>query len=343
MPYSTVRIGRKSGKPWMGLNERIQDGAQGPNEASAGFNFRVNKGVLETRPGITHATEIASRPTAYYALFGAAGRVGFPSADQYDVVNGRVRWTWILSFRTPSSMPTKGWLLHRGVTISGTQYEQGVSVDSSGIVTVALVDSAGGDKSFTSGANALSVSTEYVLQVTRYDTEAYLHWGTLAASGDPSEAYGTTDALGELDHAWKADDAAAHPLYFGCEYDLGTTTPSNYMGNTFQMHEATLLQYMMVNNGSVVLDHGWTSFADPLDPRCALHCRFEDASSHFTDLSSHGNDSNAENDITYQQTTNAFIEESALVQGVIEFTNSNDEERVIVLANGAMSVGAFHV
>ena len=135
-------IGRRAGKPFLGLNERIVDGAQSPNEAAAGFNFRVARGVLEQRPGITHAFE-GTRPTNYYAVADATAKCRFPSGDHMAVVNQMPRWTWVISFRTPSSFAAKGWLLHRGVTISATQYEQGVYINSSGQVTCALVDSAG--------------------------------------------------------------------------------------------------------------------------------------------------------------------------------------------------------
>jgi len=272
MAYKTIRIGRHSGLPWMGLNERIEDGAQMPNEASAGQNFRVNKGVLETRPGITHATEVSARPTSYYVTLGATGQIRYDSADQYDVINGRVRWLWVLSVRTPASFSGTHWIIHRGVTIGGTQYEQGVYVDSNGKVYVKLVDSAGGDKTFNSGANTLSVDTNYVITVGRFDTDAYLNWGTETSSPTVG-VMGTTSDLGELDHAWSSG-SGAHTLNIGHEYDLGTTTPSNYWKG--EIHEVTLLQYY-VNHApdpstGWYCEFGWTSFADPLDPRCALHC-----------------------------------------------------------------------
>lgn len=336
---TTIRIGTRSGRPYKGLNERIVDGAQAPNEAVGGYNFRVGRGALETRPGITHAFEITARPTSYYALLAADGRVTFPYTGAYDeVMNGRPRWSWIISFRTPAAFSGTHWLLHQGVTIGSTQYDQGVYMNSGGRVYVALVDSAGGSETFNTAGNVLSAATNYVLQVTRYDGDAYVYWGTATSSADPDTAMGTTAALGETDSAHDSDDGDEHPIVFGAHYDLDTTTYSNYLGNGAQLHEVTLLQYF-VNH----CDFGWTSFADPLDPRCALHCRFEDASSHFTDLSANGNDSDAENGITYQQTTNAFVEESAVVQGVCEFTRSDDSERVVIIADGSMSVGNVNV
>ena len=332
-----IRIGRKHGLPWAGLNERVVDGAQQPNEAVAGYNWRVNRGVLETRPGITHAFE-GSRPTNYYAVGDATAKCRFPSGDHMAVVNQMPRWTWVISFRTPASFAATGWLLHRGVTISATQYEQGISIDSSGIVSVALVDSAGGDKTFTSGVNALGPSTEYVLQVSRYDANAYLFWGTKSDSADASSSYGTTALLGETDHPLP-DSGSAHPVVIGSKYTLGTTTHSDYMaGTTFQIHEVTLLQYFVDH-----VDFGWTSFADPLDPRCALHCRFEDASGAFTDLSGHAGNSEAHTGWTYQQTTNSFIEESAVVCGVAEFTKASDEERIVTVIDGSIAAANYHV
>jgi len=343
MAYKTIRIGRHSGLPWMGLNERIEDGAQMPNEASAGQNFRVNKGVLETRPGITHATEVSARPTSYYVTLGATGQIRYDSADQYDVINGRVRWLWVLSVRTPASFSGTHWIIHRGVTIGGTQYEQGVYVDSNGKVYVKLVDSAGGDKTFNSGANTLSVDTNYVITVGRFDTDAYLNWGTETSSPTVG-VMGTTSDLGELDHAWSSG-SGAHTLNIGHEYDLGTTTPSNYWKG--EIHEVTLLQYY-VNHApdpstGWYCEFGWTSFADPLDPRCALHCRYNAASGALIDLSTHGNDSSVNTGVTYQQTTNAFVEESAVVQSIDEFTNSNDQERIVTVIDGTIVVGNINV
>ena len=187
-----LKIGRKHGAPWLGLNERMEDSAQAPQEAATGFNFRVSQGVMEQRPGITHATEVSARPTSKYVAFGATGAVRHPSADYYDVMNGKVRWTWILSIRTPSSFTGTHWIVHRGVTISGTQYEQGVYVDSTGKVVVSITDSAGGDKSFNSGGNLLSADTNYVVQITRYDTDGYIHWGSETSSGVFGTAMGTS-------------------------------------------------------------------------------------------------------------------------------------------------------
>ncbi len=331
-----IKIGRKHGEPWRGINERIVDPAQGPSEAVGGQNWRVNRGVLETRPGITHAFDI-TRPTNYYATLGATGYIRFPSGDHMQGVNQMERWTWLIAFRTPASFAAKGWLLHRGVTISATQYEQGISIDSTGKVTVELVDSSGSDKSFNSGSNLLSTSTEYVMLVGRYDTEGYLLWGTLTASPSSTLAQGYTAVLGETDHP-TSDAGSDHPVAVGAEYDLGTTTPSNYMGNGFEIHELTLLQYF-VNH----VELGWTSFADPLDPRCALHCRFEDASGALTDLSGNAADSEAQTGVTYQQTTNSFVEESAVICGIIELTKSSGEERIVVVGDGSISASDYHV
>jgi hypothetical protein len=253
------------------------------------------------------------------------------------VMNQMERWTWVISFRTPASFGATSWLLHRGVTISATQYDQGVYIDSSGVVYVVLCDSAGGNKSFTSGANTLSASTEYVLQVSRYDTNGYLYWGTPTSSAAVTSAMGTTAVLGENDHP-TSDDGSDHPLAVGAHYTLATTTPAGYLGNGGQLHEITLLQYY-VNH----VDFGWTSYADPLDPRCALHCRFEDASGTLTDLSAHAGDSEAQTGVTYQQTTNSFIEESAVVQGITEFTKASNEERIVVVSDGSISATDYHV
>ena len=91
------------------------------------------------------------------------------------------------------------------------------------------------------------------------------------------------------------------------------------------------------------VDFGWTSFADPLDPRCALHCRFEDASGAFTDLSAHAGDSESQQGFTYQQTTNSFVEESSIVQCVCEFTKASNEERIVTVIDGSIAAADYHV
>ena len=87
----------------------------------------------------------------------------------------------------------------------------------------------------------------------------------------------------------------------------------------------------------------WTSFADPLDKRCALHCRFESASGAFIDLSSHAANSEAHTGWTYQQTTNSFVEESSLVQCVCEHTKASEEERIVTVIDGAIAVADYNV
>jgi len=324
-----VKVGRKYGAPWLGLNERIEDSAQAPQEAAAGYNFRVGRGVLETRPGITHATD-TTRPTSYYATWAANGSVRFPYIDAYEAMNQCERWTWIISFRTPASFPAKGWLFSQACTVGGTAYYQGVYVDSSGKVYVSLIDSAEGDETFDSGANVLSVSTNYVLQVSRYDANAYLYWGKEATSADAESALGTTDTLGETDHPVSS---AEHEFVLGAKWNGAAYSEQLAMSCS----EVTILHYF-VNH----VNFGWTSFADPHDPRCALHCRCEDASGTFTDLSGHGNDSDDENNITYQQTANAFVEESSIVQMVTEFAKE-DASRLVTVIDGSILVGSFHV
>ena len=327
-----LRIGKRHGQPWLGLNERLEDSVLGPQEAASGYDWRVNRGVIETRPGITLSAEVA-RSTAYYALLSSTGAVKFPDHDSYQCVNQRPRWTWVISFRTPASL-AEGWILFRRVTIGTVGYDQGLKINASGRLEAVLVDSAGGSKSFNTGSNVLAAATNYVVQVSRYDTNAYIYFASEATSADINTAMGTSAVVGETDHP--EDDGSGNDLVFAAEHD-GSSTYSNYL-TAGQIHQVTLLNYF-VNHA----EFGWVSFADPRDPRVALSCVFEDASSHFTDDSANGNDSDGETGITYQETTNAFVERSAIVQMVEEFTDANDNERIVTVIHGSIAAAEYHV
>lgn len=328
-----LRLGKRHGAPWLGLNERIEDSVLGPQEASSGYDWRVNRGVIETRPGNTLSTSV-TRPTAYYAVLSATGAWKHPAIDAYQVVNQRERWTWILSLKTPSTFPAEGWLLHRRVTIGTVDHDQGLRVNASGRLEVVLVDSAGGDKSFNSGSNVLAPATNYVIQVSRYDTEGFIYFSTETQSPDVESAMGYTAVLGETDHP--DDDAADNDLNFSSEHD-GATTYSNYL-TACEWHQVTLLNYFVDH-----VEFGWVGYADPLDLRCALHLTFADASGHLTDHSANANDSDDESGITYRETSNAFVEPVSIVQQVAEFTDASDNERIVTTINGTIAAAEYHV
>jgi len=330
---AVLRIGKGHGKPWMGLNERVEDRVLGPQEASAGYDWRVNKGVIETRPGNTLSSSV-TRPTAYYATVSATGAWKHPAIDAYQVVNQRKRWTWILSIKTPSSFPNDGWLLFRRVTIGTTDFDQGLRITSSGAVEAVLVDSAGGDQSFDTGSNVLTAATNYVIQVSRYDTEGFIYFAKATESAAIGSAMGYTSALGEQDYP--EEDGSGNDLVFSAEHD-GASTYSNY-ATACEWHQVTLLNYFVDH-----VEFGWSGYADPLDLRCAIHLTFANASGHFTDHSRNGNNSDDETGVTYQQTSNAFVEPVSIVQQVAEFTDGNDDERIVTTINGSIAVAEYHV
>lgn len=326
-----IQVGRRHGAPFLGLNEKIADAAQAPQEASGGYNWRVNEGVFESRPGAMLAASIA-RPTSYAVEFDAANdHVRFAHLDAYVFLNERVRWTIVYSFTTPASFPSKGYLFSQRVTISAAEYTQGVYINGSGKVFVELVDSTGSDKTFDSGASVLSTSTNYVIQVSRYDTNGYLYWGEEATSAVITTAKGTTTALGKFDHPASTAD---HDFVLGADWNASVY--SNRLA-----HHAT--NFVALNLFVDHIEHGWSTYGDPTDPRVALCLRFAEASGEIKDQTPRANHSTAENLSAYRNTSNAFVEDTIPICAVAEFTKSSEEERIMLVAGGSIRASSYIV
>jgi len=326
MPYATKSVGRNLGQPFMGIHQRIKDEALQDNQAADGNSFRIDNGVLQSGPGKEWATH-TDIGTEKYALLDGVSGIYFDHTDAYDL---RVRWTVIVSFRTPSALPSKGYIFSKQVEIDGTLYDYpGVYVNSVGRVYVSVVDSVGGDKSFSTSEYRLQPDTDYVLQLTRYDTNAYLWIGTDTVS---PAMVASTALLGKLDYPESESD---QPLCIGGVYD-GAAWSSAF---AIEAHEFTMLDSVILHT-----DFGYTSYADPLDDRCIINTRFDDASGHFTDHSTHGNNSANEDGVdTYALTTNAFVNDIAPVTMIAELSPAGGTQRVVTVTNGTINSGMFFV
>jgi hypothetical protein len=327
MPFAEIKVGREHGSPFQGINEKVSDHAQAPAEAAAGQNWRVNNGVLETRPGYTRAYDF-TRPTNYYVTLDGTNGIRFPAIASYKGLFETPRWSIVFSIRTPNPM-SAGWIMSKRVTIGGTDFTCGLKTNGSGQVTAAICDSARADKSFTSGATVLAAGTNYILQWVRYDTNSWLYFG------EPDSTpvlVGTSTVLG-LDDA--PTDTGDHDIVIGNDW----TGAAWSLPLDIEAHEISIFRK--------VLNHqkfGYTSLADPRDSAVILHCRFEDASGNLTDLSSHENDATTVTGVaSYQDTSHSFMEETSRVDGIFEFTQSDGTERIVTIHNGTIQAADYHV
>lgn len=327
MPARVIAIGSRSEFPFKGINEKTEDIAQDPGWASGGFNFIAEDGVLKHRPGTTWSTDVA-RPASKYIVMDGSDGMKIPWIAPYDLL---VRWTLVIAFRTPASFSANHTLFSKHVTIGSTEYPYPtVYVNSAGRVYVGLTSAAGVDKTFNTGANVLAADTNYVLQVTRYDHEAFVWWGTPTTS---PAIKGSTDALGKLDYP--VNEAEAGDIALGAKY-----TGAAYSDpGAFELHQVLLLT-KVVNHQ----DFGFTQYAAPRDPDCALSMIFDDASGHITDLSANENNSDDETGIdTYGATTHAFVSRVRPVNLIQEFTNISRQQRVLLVAGGSVYAANYHI